>query len=504
MHSSSNSDVGNRAEPWDEYTERGGGIDSDPTPSRERAAKRHDGDRTACRFDADKHRRLSTWCDDTRDHSYTVSDWGNRRACNEPTARERIVDDAIVHRANTKLGRRFALRRRIGFAWILVVGCCGRICRGRNRVGHGTGASTPSSRPMSRPHPLQWWLWAASVSAVALLTTNLWLLLGLVVVEATVWASCPSVAEGDALMVGFVRIAVVVIFLRLALQVLFGKPVGSEVAFSLPSVDLPAWMDGITVGGTVTWAGILGATERSLQLVVVLIAFALANSRSSAHALIRVLPVSLYEIGVISAVSLRVAPAAVITSRQVKLGMRLRGHRSIGVRATGHIVSTTLSLALEQSVHLAESMEMRGLGRNDAPRSTSRIISACTLLAVTAVSVTVFGWIGGWSGAYVAGAAVVTAVCAALAARLSAQVTPRTRLTEHERSASSALAVMGIAAATIALGWWLTTHLEVAQPSIAPIQLPLPPAWVWLGLAVFFTQALCDTRPASPIPDLAR
>src|SRR4051794_24808442 len=101
-------------------------------------------------------------------------------------------------------------------------------------------------------HPLAWWIWAAALAGGAMRMTNP-LLLGLLL---AVVAYVVSARKADAPWAGsfslFLRLGVFVIVLRMVLQMLFGVRVPGIVLFTLPSIDLPDWAAGVSLGGPVT------------------------------------------------------------------------------------------------------------------------------------------------------------------------------------------------------------------------------------------------------------
>ena len=78
---------------------------------------------------------------------------------------------------------------------------------------------------------------------------------------------------GPGRSASFVCLAVFVVVFRLVLQVLIGDRVPGTTLFTLPSVDLPSWMAGMSLGGRVTVEALVDAFQQGLQLAVVLICF---------------------------------------------------------------------------------------------------------------------------------------------------------------------------------------------------------------------------------------
>ena len=119
------------------------------------------------------------------------------------------------------------------------------------------------------------------LGAAATRTTNP-LLLGLIVAVATLVVSArrPQAQWAGAFGV-FVRIALVVIVIRVVFAMLFGVRIGATELFALPTVGLPEWMAGVTLGGPVTAEMLYIAVIQGAQLATLLICVGAANSLAS-------------------------------------------------------------------------------------------------------------------------------------------------------------------------------------------------------------------------------
>jgi len=171
-----------------------------------------------------------------------------------------------------------------------------------------------TARPAPRfLHPLAWWLWALALGAAAMRTTNPFLL-GLLVASAWIVVAARRPNAPWARSFGsFVKVGIVIIALRMALQILFGVRVPGHELFALPSIDLPDWAAGVTIGGPVTTESLLAAFNEGLQLAVLLACIGAANSLASPYRLLRSMPAVLYELGVAVTVALSFAPQAVLS-----------------------------------------------------------------------------------------------------------------------------------------------------------------------------------------------
>src|SRR5690606_16175414 len=149
---------------------------------------------------------------------------------------------------------------------------------GRHRCDHDRRVARPRDPRAQGPgminrwlHPGAWWLWALGLGAAATRTANP-LLLGLIVAVAALVVSArrPQAQWAGAFAV-FVRLALLVIVIRVGFAVLFGVRVGTTDLFTLPSITLPEWMAGVTLGGTVTAEMLVIAFIQGAQLATLLI-----------------------------------------------------------------------------------------------------------------------------------------------------------------------------------------------------------------------------------------
>ncbi|MDQ1679327.1 MAG: energy-coupling factor transport system permease protein, partial [Frankiaceae bacterium] len=245
-------------------------------------------------------------------------------------------------------------------------------------------------------HPIAWWVWALALGATALRTTNP-ILLGLLVASAwfVVAARRPS-APWARSFGSFVKLGIAVILVRITLQMLFGARLPGRELFTIPSVDLPDWAAGVTLGGPVTAEAVVGAFNEGLQLAVLLTCVGAANSLASPYRLLRSMPAILYELGVAVTVALSFAPQATLSAQRVREARRLRGRPSRGLAGLRGMAVPVLEIALERSLELAASMDSRGYGRRPPITDRQRrLAQMATLLGATAATIGVYGVLDG-------------------------------------------------------------------------------------------------------------
>jgi energy-coupling factor transport system permease protein len=248
-------------------------------------------------------------------------------------------------------------------------------------------------------HPAAWWVWALGLGAAATRTTNP-LVLGLIAAVATlvVMARRPHAQWARAFSV-FVRLAGLVIVVRLLFAVVFGTRIGTTTLFSLPQIALPEWMAGVTIGGPVTGEMMALAFLQGSQLAVLLICVGAANSLASPVRLLKALPAGLYHVGVAAVVALSLAPRIMVNVRRVMQARRLRGRPTRGLRAASEAAVPVLESSLDDAISLAAAMDTRGYGRMTAVPAAQRAAQAMLVLTgLVGIGLGLFAVLGatGW------------------------------------------------------------------------------------------------------------
>ena len=239
-------------------------------------------------------------------------------------------------------------------------------------------------------HPIAWWSWAGLLAVAASRTTNL-LLLGLILavvawVVTTSRGSSPWARSFGALL----RLGLFVVVIRLLVQVLFGDRVPGNTWFVLPSVPLPHWAAGVTIGGPVTAQAVIGALCQGAQIAVILACFGAANSLASSFRLLRCVPAGLYEVAVAVTVAISFTPQVVLSIARVRDARRLRGRATTGLHGWRGLAVPVLDGALERSVALAASMDARGFGRRSTSPRGRRLTAGATLGGLVGLGIGLF------------------------------------------------------------------------------------------------------------------
>ena len=373
------------------------------------------------------------------------------------------------------------------------------------RSGRLAGRAAPGLGRLRPPtlHPVAWWLWAGALAAAAARTTNP-AILGLVVAVA---GYVVTARRGDAPWArsfgSLVRLALVVVVIRTLVQAGFGIRLPGHTLVTLPSLGLPSWAAGVSIGGPVTTESLAGALCEGLRLGAILACIGAANSLASPFRLLRCVPACLYEAAVAITVSISFTPEVVASVGRVREARRLRGRATSGVAGMRGIAVPVLEGALEHSVALAASMDSRGFGRRAISAGRQRLASGATLVGLGALAVGVYGILDTGAPAAIGLPAVGLGALGVTAGLAAGSRGARTRYRPDRWSAREwAVTASGVAAlaAVIALG-----HVDpqVLRQQVNPLVAPSLPPVALLGIAVALLPAVVapsQSRRAKPDP----
>lgn len=358
----------------------------------------------------------------------------------------------------------------------------------------------PSGRParlrrVAPLHPVAWWLWAAALAAAAARCTNP-VLLGLILVSAGfVTVSRRGETPWARSFGALLRIGVVVIAIRVAVQMMFGLRVPGTTLFDLPSLGLPSWMAGVSVGGPVTADALVSAGCQGLRLAVILACVGAANSLASPSRLLRCVPAGLYEIAVAVTVAVSFTPAVVASVGEVRDARRLRGRPTTGLRGMRSIAVPVLEGALEHSIGLAASMDARGFGRRNSSSGRQRATSVATLAGLVGLGVGAYGVLDSGSPTALGLPALVIGFALVLGGLVASSSGARSRYRPDRFSlAEWVVTASGVAALSSII---VVGHIDgtaLGQPSF-PLALPSTPIVALLGVLVATVPAFVAPAP---------
>ena len=361
-------------------------------------------------------------------------------------------------------------------------------------VGAGVRARTPEV------HPWAWWAWALGTAAAVSMTTNPLLLTLIALCVLTVIVLRRTDAPWARSIVAYLALAGIVIVIRMSFQIVVGAGLGSTVLFTLPEIALPDWAAGIRLGGPVMAEGIYYAFCEALRLGVMLICLGAANALANPRQALRSVPAALYEASVAVVIALSFAPQLIESIGRVRRARQLRGGSGTGWRAVRGVAMPVLADAIDRSLALAASMEVRGFGRTRGGAQPTALATIATLLAMGAVVLGGFGLLSGGSSVWWAVPALAVGVLGTIASLRNAG--RRLRVTRYRPQAwlprDGALVALG---ALAALAYPVSAFLvpgdlgAVWQPPIDPLTWPeLHP--VMAGILVPVLAAV----PLSPAP----
>ncbi|CAM5392445.1 energy-coupling factor transporter transmembrane component T [Streptomyces aurantiogriseus] len=381
---------------------------------------------------------------------------------------------------------------------------CGQSCRrgGARPTESGTSrarvsAPTPQRRPRAQLHPGAWWLWSLALGTAATRTTNPLLLALLLTTSAYVVIACRPNTPWSRSYSAFLHLALAVLLIRLLFVIALGSPVpGTHVILTLPEVPLPAWAQGIRLGGKVTAEGVLFALYDGLRLATLLVCVGAANALASPSRLLKSLPGALYEAGVAVVVALTFAPHLIADVQRLRAARRLRGRPDKGLRGLLQVALPVLEGALERSIALAAAMDARGYGRTaDVPAPVRRTTAALTLGGLLGVCAGTYGLLTAAGGTY--GLPVLLAgLAAALAGlHLGGRRSPRTRYRADRWTPRARLvAASGIAVAAL-LTLAASSDPTALHPTVVPLTAPTLPLWPAAAILVGLLPAFLAPAP---------
>ncbi|WP_406398335.1 CbiQ family ECF transporter T component [Streptomyces uncialis] len=363
----------------------------------------------------------------------------------------------------------------------------------------------PAATRANALHPGAWWVWALGLGVAASRTTNPLLLGLLVAVAGYVVAARRTEAPWARSYGAFVKIALVVLGVRLVFAVLLGSPIpGSHVLVTLPEVPLPDWAQGVRIGGRVTAEGLVFALYDGLKLATLLICVGAANALANPSRLLKSLPGALYEAGVAVVVALTFAPNLIADVRRLRSARRLRGRPDRGLRGLLQVGLPVLEGALERSVALAAAMDARGYGRTaDVPAPVRRLTAALTLGGLLGVCAGTYGVLGAAGAGYALPLLALGTAAALGGLWLGGRRSVRTRYRPDAWGARAWLVAGSGVVVALALIRFGSLDPDALRPGVVPLTAPELPLWPALAILAGLLPALiapAPVRPGEPAP----
>lgn len=379
-------------------------------------------------------------------------------------------------------------------------GAAARAGAGGDPQRRATHPTRPERRRRAQLHPGAWWLWALALGTAATRTTNPLLLALLITVSAYVVATRRPDTPWSRSYGAFVKLALAVILIRLLFAIVLGSPVpGTHTLLTLPELPLPAWAQGIRLGGEVTAEALTFALYDGLRLATLLICVGAANALANPSRLLKSLPGALYEMGVAVVVALTFAPNLIADVQRLRAARRLRGRPDNGVRGLLQVGLPVLEGALERSVSLAAAMDARGYGRTaQVPPAVRRTTAALTLGGLLGVCAGTYGLLSAEGAAY-GFPLLLAGLAAALAGlRLGGRRSPRTRYRPDRWDVRAWLVVASGVAVAALLALAAARDPAALHPGVVPLVAPTLPLWPAAAVLLGLLPAFVAPDPKEP------
>lgn len=243
-------------------------------------------------------------------------------------------------------------------------------------------------------HPAAWWMWSVCGAAAASVTSNPLALLLIAIAALCVVLTRGAHAPWATSVSALVKIALIVIMIRLMFQTVLGAPIGIHVAFRLPEVELSGLLSGLRLGGVMTWESLLLGSVEGLRFAAILMCIGAATTVAAPSRLFRTLPDAMTAVGTVLIVAMTFVPHLVHDVARIRRAQRLRGRNTRGLRAVASVIAPVVDGAMERSLQLASAMNGRGYGRTRATRhrpdpwrsvESVIVISGIVCVAITVV-----------------------------------------------------------------------------------------------------------------------
>lgn len=355
-------------------------------------------------------------------------------------------------------------------------------------------------------HPAAWWLWALGLATAASRTTNPLLLALIIAVACTVVAARRTDAPWALAFRLYLVLGAVIVVLRVVFRIVFGGGGGTTVLVPLPAFRLPEQAAGIQLLGDVTAEALLGGFYDGLRLATMVICLGAANALANPKRLLKAVPSALYEVGTAVVVALSVFPQLAESVQRVRRARALRGDAPPGMRALRAIVVPVLEDALDRSLLLAASMDVRGYGRpGNASRGARRFTGGLLVVGLLGVCAGIYGLLDG-SSSWATGTPVLLGGLAVAAVGIvaSGRRVQRTAYRPDRWLLPEVLtAACGI---TAGVCLFLTTSVDPTNlnPSLSPLAWPQLSTLPLVGISIAALPAWLTPPPLVDLSSVAQ
>ena len=343
-------------------------------------------------------------------------------------------------------------------------------------------------------HPLAWWGWALGLAVATTRTTNP-MVSGLVLAALVlVVVACREDTPWARAFGGYLVLAGSIVVVRVLFYVVVGIKTPGPVLVDLPRVGLPDWAVGIELFGPVTGTGLLVALYGGVRLATLVVCFGAANALANPRRALRSLPASLHQMGTAVVIAVSVAPQLVASSAAVRRAQRLRGDPVRGLRSVVATAVPVLADALDRSLALAASMDVRGYARA-LPGPARRRSGVLMLVALLAAALGLYGLLDGTSPGWLGVPVLVVGLVAAVTGSvLAGRQVRRTRYRPDPWGVTESFVTgCGVISAALLVGA-TATNPAALDPSLSPLAWPALPPVALLCAALAAAPALLALR----------
>lgn len=160
------------------------------------------------------------------------------------------------------------------------------------------------------------------------------------------------------------KLALAVILFRVFISIVIGVPVPGSVLFTIPTIPLPDWMAGITLGGAVTWERVSSTIIESLNIASIIALFGAATALTNPRAVLRSIPPIFYEVGMVLVIATTLTPQLVGNLKRIRIAQKMRGISTNRFLSWRQIAMPLLEDSLARALDLAAAMDSRGYGQS--------------------------------------------------------------------------------------------------------------------------------------------
>ncbi len=160
------------------------------------------------------------------------------------------------------------------------------------------------------------------------------------------------------------KLALAVILFRVFIGIVIGVPIPGSVLFTIPTIPLPDWMAGITLGGAVTWERVSSTIIESLNIASIIALFGAATALTNPRAVLRSIPPIFYEVGMVLVIATTLTPQLVGNLKRIRIAQKMRGISTNRFLSWRQIAMPLLEDSLARALDLAAAMDSRGYGQS--------------------------------------------------------------------------------------------------------------------------------------------